>query len=282
MSSVEQMVRGSIDMHVHHAPDAHMKRSVDALQAALQAEEAGMRAIVLKSHDYPTAPLASMVSQYVRKLNIFGSLCLNFGVGGLNTEAVKISAALGAKVIWMPTLSSAYERERRKPGSGGLRILDEKEKIVPEVEQILDIVKSYDMVLATGHVSKPEVFAVVDVALGKGIDKIIITHPLETGFGATLSIDEQRQIAEKGTFIEHCFVSTLPPGERLAPMDIVESVKAIGAERCILTTDLGQERNPLPAEGMRMMVDAMLRCGLSVEEIEIMVKSNPANLLGLV
>lgn len=281
MNSSEELIQSSIDMHVHHAPDAHMKRSVDALQAALQAEEVGMRAIVLKSHDYPTAPLAYMANQHVRKLTVFGSLCLDFGVGGLNIEAVKISAALGAKVVWMPTLSSAYDRERRKPGSGGIKILGGEKKVVPEVEQILDIVKSYGMVLATGHVSKPEVFALVDAALEKGVDKIVITHPLETGFGAALSIDEQRQIAGNGTFIEHCFVSTLPPGNRLDPMDIVAAVRAVGAERCILTTDLGQEWNPPPAEGMRMMVDTLLRCGLTVEEIELMIKKNPARLLGL-
>jgi imidazolonepropionase-like amidohydrolase len=100
-------------------------------------------------------------------------------------------------------------------------------------------------------------------------------------FGATLSIEEQRQMAEKGAFIEHCFLCTMPLGERLDPMKIVEAVRAVGAERCILTTDLGQDVNPPPAEGMRMMVATLLTCGLSVEEMELMIKVNPARLLGL-
>ena len=39
MTTTEKLVLGSIDMHVHHGPDAHMIRRVDALQAAVQAEE---------------------------------------------------------------------------------------------------------------------------------------------------------------------------------------------------------------------------------------------------
>ena len=149
------------------------------------------------------------------------------------------------------------------------------------VWQILDIVKKYDMVLATGHVSAPEAFTLVDEAREKGITKIIATHPLTTVVGATLSIEEQQQMAKKGAFIEYCFVDTMPLADRLDPKKIAEAVRAVGAEHCILTTDFGQNHNPPPAEGMRMMIATMLRCKLTVEEIETMIKSNPAKLLGL-
>ncbi|MBI3040361.1 MAG: hypothetical protein HYY80_01685 [Chloroflexi bacterium] len=281
MNTTERMVQGSIDMHVHHAPDAHIRRRVDALQAALQAEEAGMRAIVLKNHDYPTAPLAHIVNQSVRNLTVFGSISLDFAIGGLNPSAVETSALLGAKVVWMPTFSSANDRERLGFSGEGIRILNEKGKIVPALQDILDIVKSHDMVLATGHVSAAEAFALVDEAKRKGITKIVVTHPLETRVGAALSIEEQQQMAEKGAFIEHCFLCTMPLGDRLDPMKIVEAVRAVGAERCLLTTDLGQDWNPPPAEGMRMMVATLLRCKLSIEEIELMIKANPTRLLGL-
>ncbi|MFC2034797.1 DUF6282 family protein [Chloroflexota bacterium] len=281
MNTIERMVHGSIDMHVHHAPDAHIRRCVDALQATLQAEEAGMRAIVLKNHDYPTAPLAHIVNQYVRNLTVFGSISLDFAIGGLNPSAMETSALLGAKVVWMPTFSSANDRERLGFRGEGIRILDEEDKLVPAVQDILDIVESYDMVLATGHVSAREAFALVDEAKHKGVTKIVVTHPLETRIGAALSIEEQQQMAEKGAFIEHCFLCTMPLGDRLDPMRIVEAVRAVGAERCILTTDLGQDWNPPPAEGMRMMVATLLRCKLSSEEMELMIKVNPARLLGL-
>ncbi len=280
MNTAEKLVQGSIDMHVHHAPDAHIRRWGDAFQIATEAEKTGMRAIVLKNHDYPTAPLAYMVNQHIHNLTVFGSLTLDYAIGGLNPSAVEISAILGAKVIWMPTFSSANDREKHGLG-GGIKILDENGKIVPAARQILDIVKSHDIVLATGHIATAEAFALVDEAQERGITKIVITHPLETRFGATLSIEEQQRMVGKGAFIEHCFVCTMPLGDRLDPMRIVEAVRAVGAERCILTTDLGQDWNPSPAEGMRMMVATLLRCRLSVEEIEVMIKANPAKLLGL-
>ena len=77
MSVIEKLLHGAIDMHVHHGPDSRVERRVDALQAALQAQEAGMRAIVLKSHEYPTAPLAYIVRQVIQNMAVFGSISLD-------------------------------------------------------------------------------------------------------------------------------------------------------------------------------------------------------------
>jgi hypothetical protein len=48
-----------------------------------------------------------------------------------------------------------------------------------------------------------------------------------------------------------------------------------------MSTDLGQSYNPPAPEGMRMFIATLLRKGLKAEEIETMVKTNPAKLLGL-
>lgn len=137
------------------------------------------------------------------------------------------------------------------------------------------------MVLATGHLSVSEAFALVDEARRKGVSKIVITHPLLKTLGAYLSLEKQRRMAAKGAFIEHCFSLTMPLMGRLDPMTIVKAIRAVGAEHCIMSTDLGQAYNPTPAEGMRMMIATMLKCGLSEKEIELMIKVNPAKLLGL-
>ena len=71
------------------------------------------------------------------------------------------------------------------------------------------------------------------------------------------------------------------PEFRRDPKLMAEAIRVVGAERCILSTDLGQVYNPAPAEGMRMMIGYMLKCGLTEKEIELMVKTNPARLLGL-
>ena len=84
-----------------------------------------------------------------------------------------------------------------------------------------------------------------------------------------------------GAFIENCYVGFLPTDFRNDPKPIADAIKFIGAERCIMSTDLGQYYNPSPAEGMRMFIALMLKYGLSAPEIEFMAKKNPAKLLGL-
>jgi hypothetical protein len=281
MDTVDRLVRGSIDMHVHMGPDAHLARSVDALQAAAQAEAAGMRAIVLKSHDYPTAPLASIVGQQFRNVTVIGSLCLDFAVGGLNPAAVEASALLGARVVWMPTFSAAFDMNKRGLGPGGISIIGDRGRLLPVVADILTLVKRHEMVLATGHVSFAEISALVEEARRLGISKVVVTHALEPRFGATLSVEQQVQMAAKGAYIEHTYLSTLPSGGGVGIRKLIDVIRAVGASRCILTTDLGQKENLPPAEGMREAVASLLDGGLSEDDVVAMVKTNPARLLGL-
>jgi hypothetical protein len=280
MSAIVRLVRGSIDMHIHHGPDARVERRADALQVALQAQEAGMRAIVLKSHDYPTAPLASLAGHMAPRVDVLGSLCLDEEVGGLNPAAVEASARLGARVVWMPTFSAANNR-RYKGEEGGISILDERGRLRSVVGEILELVKQHQLVLASGHLSAQEVGVLVKEATSRGLSRIVVTHASEPTVGTLMDVGQQRELAAQGAYVEHCFGSTLPGGARVDPRSLVEQVRAVGAERCILSTDLGQAYNPAPAEGMRMAVGCLLRWGLSEREIALLIKDNPARLLGL-
>lgn len=280
MSVIENLLEGSIDMHIHTGPDPRVERRVDALQAALQAQEIGMRAIVLKSHEYPTAPLAYAVNQIVQNIAVFGSISLNFEIGGLNIYAVDTAAKLGAKVVWMPTFSSANDM-KKKNIEGGITVVDGEGKLLPVVKDILEIVKRHGMVMATGHLSASEVFALVEETKNMGVWKIVITHPLSVEVGPCLGLEEQSALAKKGAFIEHTLCLTSPLMDGLHPMKLVEAIRVIGAEHCIMSTDLGQAFNPAPAEGMRVMIATMLKCGITEEELELMVKVNPAKLLDL-
>ena len=278
---IEDLLRGSIDMHVHADPDSAMERRLDFLEAARHAQEAGMRAIVLKSHDYPTAPLAYFLNKIMSGITVIGSQSLDDPTGGLNVHSLEVSAKLGARVVWMPTLSAANDMMKKGRFGEGISLLDEKGNIRKVVMELLEIIKRYDMVLSTGHVSGPESFALVAAARREGIARIVITHPLVKTVGAYLNIEEQRQLAEMGAFIEHTCSLIMPIKHRLEPVRVVEAIRAVGAERCIISSDLGQARNPAPVEGMRMMIAAMLDAGLSVYELEQVVKINPSTLLGL-
>lgn len=278
--TIGRLLVGSIDMHVHFAPDPDRPRSVDAVEAATEARDAGMRAIVIKSHDYPTAPLAYNLRRVVPGIELFGGLCFDDPIGGLNISALEQSAKMGAKIVWLPTLCSANDR-RMKGLSGGLTVIDEKGKLVPEMREIFEMVKACDMVLATGHISAKETFAVVAEARAMKLPKVLVTHPELRHVGALLDAEQMRELADMGAYIEHCFGGMMPGGHGLNPMDIIQQIRKVGPERTVLSTDFGQTYNPRPAEGMRVMIGTYLKCGLTEGELEIMIKKNPAKLLGL-
>jgi hypothetical protein len=280
MNTIDRLLKGSIDMHAHYGPDPFAARKVDALQGAQQARDAGMRAIVLKNHQYCTAPLATIVSEAVPDITMVGSICLNVEAGGLNSDIVETEAKLGTKIVWMPTQSSNYDYMHNKFRTRGISILDDTGNLLPSVAKILDIAKHYEMVVATGHLPVKEAFVLAAAAVNKGLSKIVVTHALGWHVDTYFTVAQQRRIADMGAFVEYCFVTTIPEGS-IDPKDMVAAIKAVGAHRCILSTDLGQINNPAPVEGIKLMIATMLDNGLTAKEIEIMVKINPGRLLGL-
>jgi hypothetical protein len=284
--NLDEMLRGAIDMHLHTGPDV-MPSRVDALEAAKQARQAGMRAIVIKNHSYPTTPLAIMVKQLVPEVAVFGSVCLDDDIGGLNADALEKHADMGARVVWMPTFSSANSRPAmRKLGlkleGDGFSIIDGRGRLVPQIERILEIVRGHGMVLASGHVSPRESLALVERARAVGIDRIVITHPSDAEFVVQAhTIEELQRLVGMGAFIEQTFVTMLPTEWSHPPGPRIKAMKDVGIEHCIMSTDLGQLWNPPPAEGLRLFMATLLRNGVSEKEIETMVKKNPARLLGL-
>jgi hypothetical protein len=284
---IDDLLRGSIDMHCHHAPDALIEGRMDALETIKWARQMGMRGVVLKSTYFPTTPLADIINQLIPEVKVFGSICLEHETGGLDFHALEFSAKFGARVVWMPTHSANNSRAKESKLFGiplegeGFSILNSQHELVPEIAKILLLVKKYNMVLANGHISPLETFALVDAAQAIGISKIIITHGLWVYGMEPFSLEELRRLGQMGAFIEHCYVGFLPTDFRDDPQHMVKAIRYIGAEHCIISTDLGQYYNPPPAEGMRMFIALLLKNGITEHEIELMAKVNPAKLLDL-
>ena len=288
MNIVDKLMAGAVDMHIHIAPDSLVTRRQDALQLAYSAREACLRAIVLKSRDYVTVPLALLVHTLVPEVLVFGSVTLDNEVGGVNPAAVLAGARMGAKVVWMPTFTAANSKAKTeaslnlKLSGQSQSILDNKGTLLPEVKEIVRIVKDYDIVLATGHLSPREVLSLVKEGIAAGLTKVVVTHVLQAQLmEAALSQDDILCLARMGAFIEYSFWTCRNTISIIDPKRIVESVKAVGAEHCILTTDFGQAYNPAAPEGMREFIEILLQNGLGEKEIEILVKENPARLLNL-
>lgn len=274
--TIEQLMNGAIDFHVHAAPDPFHKRRLNVLDLALQAKALGMRAVVAKNHQFGTAGLAALVNQIVPDFLVVGSLTLNREAGGLNPEVVEAAVKGGARVVWMPTLSSVIDSK----GKPGISLLDEQGRLLPVVMTILEIIKEHDITLGTGHVSLKEIFALTAEARRLG-GKITITHPMATGFGCRLTLEQQEELVSMGAVIEQCFVSCMPVLGGMNPKTMVDCIRALGSEHCILSTDMGQDANPSPPEGFRSMVGTMLQFGLSEKEMEKLIKTNPGRILGL-
>jgi len=279
--SVEQLMVAAIDLHVHGAPEPiEGPRRVNLFELAQQAKAAGMRGVVIKSLRFGTITATALVNEMINSPLLIGSLVLNNDVGGLTPDVVEAHAQSGAKIIWLPTFSAAaHIRASGKGADQGISVLDQKGKLLSEMTEILQIISKYKAVLATGHVSKPEVFSVTAEARRQGIE-VIITHPLAGPRGPLISTDEARELAAMGAYIEFTFAHCMPP-MTMSPEQMAACVKAIGPEHCVLSTDFGQLFNPPATEGFHMMLATLLQFSrLTEDELSMMVKANPCRILG--
>ena len=272
---VDEILKGSYDLHVHAAPDANQERRLDAIETARAAYEAEMGGFVLKSHEYVTAPLTYALNQMYPGLDVIGSVALNRAMGGLNPDAVETAAKLDARVVWMPTFTADHWLKNLGQGPG-ISLFDDDKKLRPEVYEILDLISQYDMVLASGHVSPEEALALFREAKSRGVQRMIATHP-----HGVASEDEQREMASLGAYLEYTFLACMPSRGVMTPGELMGTIQSLGVDRCIVTTDFGQWMNPPPAEGMRMAISALLDAGMNPEDVSKLVKENPIELVGV-
>ena len=278
---------GAIDTHVHSAPDTVPRRQ-DDIELARAAAAAGMRAIVLKSHHFPTADRAALAARHAGGIEVFGGLVLNAtAAGGLNLDAVRTALSVGGKVFWLPTVSAAnHQAFVSDSGSAHLRSLTTTSvtvevvrdgRTVPALDPILEAIAAAGAVLATGHVAAAETELVVGRALALGVSRIVVTHPeLEL---VSMPLDMQQRLAARGVMFERCYLNLLH--DRLLPEALLEQARHVGTASTILATDLGQAGNPPAPEGLALFHDHLAAVGMTESEWDQMARRNPARLLGL-
>ena len=286
-----ELLRGAYDTHMHISPDV-VERIVDDLTLARRFQELGMAGFVLKSHYGSTAERAGVVRAAVPGVNVLGAISLNRAVGGINPLAVEIAARERARTVWLPTVDSVNEsHEREAPPGAKVPVwvklqLELREQgieippvpvvnasngtVLPEVREVLDMIARHGMVLATGHLSRDEIFAVVEAALESGVETIVVTHPEFPS--QDLSVEDQIALAGQGALLEHCF--TTPHTGKVTWEHWIENIRAAGPENSVLSTDLGQVFNPPVEDGMALMVDRLLDAGFGEEEVYVMAVVN--------
>ena len=272
-------LQGVVDIHVHSAPDSR-PRNVDAIEVARIAERHGVRAILLKNHYTHTASLAYIVRQAVPGVEAYGGIALNRSVGGINPIAVEHMARTTGRfgrVVWMPTFDSEHYTRTLKPNPNFVPISRDGE-LLPEVKEVLAVMAREDLSLATGHSSPQESLLLVRAAKEAGIGRVVVTHPMLPPVG--MSTAQQKEAASLGAFLEYPFNATLSGGD-IKFEDLVETLRAVGVEHAILSSDLGQVLNPIHTDGLLAYFAQLKEHGFSAAEIDRMAKRNPAIFLGI-
>jgi Family of unknown function (DUF6282) len=295
---LRELVRGGFDSHIHIAPDT-VERRIDDVSLARRFEEVGLVGFILKSHYTSTAERAAVVRRVVPGIEARGAITLNRAVGGMNPIAVEIAGREGARTVWMPTVDSANERqhlaamgpdanlpvwaklefELRDAGidADPVAVVDSEGAVLPETRDVLAAIARNDMVLATGHLSNDEAGAVVDAAFEAGVRTVVITHP---DFPSqNMPVDQQVELAGRGAFVERCF--TQPHTGKCSWEQWMDGIRAVGAEQTVLSTDLGQIKNPPVEDGLPLMAARLLDAGFSEEEVRTMAVTNTRRVAGV-
>jgi hypothetical protein len=290
-----ELLRGAYDLHVHIDPDVIPRRITD-VQLARRFKELDMAGFVLKSHYAPTAERASVVREAVPGIDVLGALVLNNPIGGINAAAVEIAARSGARIVWMPTVDAANEAKERaafKPGaklplwaklqqelreagihSPPVQVIDESGALWPEVHQVIEVIARHQMVLATGHLGRDEIFAVANAALDAGVRDVVITHPDYPT--QNLAIEDQIALAGRGAWLERCF--TTPHTGKIDWARMFQVTRATGVQRTVLSTDLGQPANPPVEDGLALFADRFFEAGFTDDEVYTMAVKNSVRL----
>lgn len=290
-----EAIQGAYDLQVHVAPDV-IERRIDDLDLAREFLAHGLQGFVLKSHYIPTAERAAVVTKAVPGIEAFGAITLNHSVGGLNPVAVEIAGRSGNKIVWFPTVDAANETAGRLDGGNEklpfwakiqreiaaagitrppMTVLDSAGKIAEDARQCLELIAKHDMILATGHLGRHEIFPLVKEAFAVGVKRVIVTHAEFPS--QNLTAEEQIALADLGAIIEHCFTTY---HTNKCPWETVfANIRAVGVERTMLATDLGQKTNPPVAAGFAAFAQKLLEAGFTGKEIHHMATTIPAGLV---
>jgi hypothetical protein len=295
-----EAIQGAYDLQIHVAPDV-IERRIDDLDLAKEFLAHGLKGFVLKSHYIPTAERAAVVTKAVPGIEAYGAITLNHSVGGLNPVALEIAGRSGNKIVWMPTVDAANETAGRLDGpnvklpfwakiqreiaAAGITrppitvlkptVLDEADNISEDARQCLELIAKHDMILATGHLGRHEIFPLVKEARALGVQRIIVTHAEFPS--QNLTAEEQIALADLGAIIEHCF--TTYHTNKCAWETAFANIRAVGIERTMLATDLGQKTNPPVAAGFAAFAQRLLNAEFTVAEINRMAATIPGNLV---
>jgi hypothetical protein len=296
--------QGIIDMHVHVGPEL-LPRRYSPTDLAREARREGI-GVVMKNHFQSTTGFASMLAREDPSVPLIGSVVLNLACGGIDEHGIR-AALSGWKrdvtardpdadrfVVWMPTVCAEghlrvmgrydlppewgikEEHARYFEEGEGLTIVGHGGEPIAGLGRVFKAVADLDLVLASGHLDRTETKLFARLAHEAGLRRVVLTHPL---FQATeLEPDELKDLwRDYGAYTELAFVNMAM--DKLTARQYADVIRAVGAEGCILSSDLGQPFSPPVGDGWRLYLDLLRGEGISEDEIVRMAVVNPRALL---
>lgn len=270
---------GAIDLHAHCDPDSY-PRSWDGFEVAKLAQERGMRGVVLKNHWTETAGLAYLARKYATPgFEVFGAVSLDTPVGGVNPQAVRYMADVVGhygRIVWMPTHDSEPEVKAGKENRPFVTV-SRNGQLLPEVLETLTVIAQNDLTLATGHVTPDEAFLIMREAKKRGVQRMIVTHPL-LGLGGMMTIDQLVEAAKLGAYIEITAGTVIREGP--AQTRAFDAIRKVGPAMTFVGSDSGLPGNN-HTDALALAAKALRAAGFTEKELNMMFKDNPAKLVKL-
>jgi len=288
-------LEGAYDLQVHVGPDV-IARRIDDIDCAKEFLARSMKGFVLKSHYIQTGERAQVVTKAVPGSRIYGALTLNHSVGGLNPVAVELAGRSGCKIVWMPTVDAENETAGRLDGGSAklpfwakiqrelaaegispppLTVIDREGNVTDAARSCMERIAKHHMILATGHLGRREIFALVKTAQTMGLKKVVVTHAEFPS--QKLTGDEQKELAGMGAVIEHCFTTTYTA--KATWESTFANIRQTGVNSTLISTDLGQTINPPVAEGFGMFAQKLMDAGFSAADVRMMAVTIPTRLI---
>lgn len=285
LESIDHLVAGAVDTHMHTGPGAFPRHDTD-FSAARKAQQHNMRAIVTKNHHFETASRAKIVRDELG-FDVLGGITLNEWVGGINPHAIDGVANFDADIVWMPSITAAnhlehadvqmFETEEKE--KSGLSVLDDGE-LTEETLDVLDRIAEHGFVIGLSHLSPEEAITLVDEATDRGVKEFLVQHP-HANF-LDYSVDQMRTITDLGATLEfHYICTTEMMGNAATIDDYVTAVDAVGPENAVMATDGGATANPPAMEQFKRFIRGMLDAGVSEDDVETMIQENPRRMFDL-
>ncbi len=290
---VAALLVGAVDLHCHSGPAA-MPRVLDHHEAMMDCAAAGFRALLYTDHYYLGAPHAVILEKLFPDtgVRLFSGLVLNNANGGINPHAVDHAASIGAKIIWMPTVSAenhiaqltgqgkTFPKTKRKMLDPiPLTALDANGAISDAAKACLDIIAEANIILAGGHLPARELHLLFDEAKRRGVKKMLVNHPTYL-VGCTDA--DIRSLVGLGAYMEHSICMFADgKSKKFDAGELAHLIDVAGVNRTILSSDLGLLDNPRPVEGFRQIVRMLLDLQFSPTDIRTLISTNAAGLLDL-